>query len=319
MQLGHDPRRSSAGRASTAQTGSAVPITSHTSPGSTTPAPRVAAISSPQPSTTWCRRSSPVASRSHGATRPEHGVGRAHRRERVAGSTPNASHASSDQLAGRARRAASVDDALDGSTASSPDACQRDERAGQQEPARGARCCSGSCARSHAILAATCPGSRLQPVQLAQALGVEPLGHALALRARAPIHPDQRRPDALAVGDRPARGRRAASRTRSRAMRGPPTARRTSASAWATAPEPLARVLLGPARARVRERVRHVAGRDVRAVGGDRLRARSLRADVDSDDEDPALIAPPRRRSRPAPVDGDLEGVGEMVLARDQD
>src|ERR671939_527228 len=53
---------SSRGSADAAQTGSAVPTTSHTSPGENTPAPSVAAISSPQPTATTVVGSSPVAS-----------------------------------------------------------------------------------------------------------------------------------------------------------------------------------------------------------------------------------------------------------------
>ena len=56
------PSGSSAGPGTTAHTGSAVPITSQTTPGSTTPAPSVAAMSSPQPSTTCVDGSRPAAS-----------------------------------------------------------------------------------------------------------------------------------------------------------------------------------------------------------------------------------------------------------------
>src|SRR6266850_4796191 len=52
---------SSRGPADTAQTGSAVPTTSHTSPGAKTPAPSVAAISSPHPTTTTVSGDRPVA------------------------------------------------------------------------------------------------------------------------------------------------------------------------------------------------------------------------------------------------------------------
>ena len=70
------------GPGATAQTGSAVPITSHTAPGSTTPAPSVAAISSPQPSTTSVARVEPGRLAQPRRDRAEHGVGRPHRRER---------------------------------------------------------------------------------------------------------------------------------------------------------------------------------------------------------------------------------------------
>src|SRR6476620_3685616 len=53
---------SSRGSALAAHTGSAVPTTSQTSPGENTPAPSVAAISSPQPTTTTVDGSSPLAS-----------------------------------------------------------------------------------------------------------------------------------------------------------------------------------------------------------------------------------------------------------------
>src|SRR5438132_10117713 len=54
----------------TAHTGSAVPTTSHTSPGAYTPAPRVAAISSPHPTTTHVSTASPVPAANAAVTRP---------------------------------------------------------------------------------------------------------------------------------------------------------------------------------------------------------------------------------------------------------
>src|SRR5512132_431484 len=57
---------SSRGSALAAHTGSAVPTTSQTSPGANTPAPRVAAISSPHPTATTVEGSSPVASANAG-------------------------------------------------------------------------------------------------------------------------------------------------------------------------------------------------------------------------------------------------------------
>ena len=57
---------------------------------------------------------------------------------------------------------------------------------------------SGSCRASHAIFGPTCPGSRLQPVKRAQP---RPRRRpAPAHVARAPIAPDQRRPQRHAVG-----------------------------------------------------------------------------------------------------------------------
>src|SRR6266545_1204833 len=53
---------SSRGTSEAAHTGSAVPTTSHTSPGEYTPAPSVAAISSPQPTATTVSGDNPVAS-----------------------------------------------------------------------------------------------------------------------------------------------------------------------------------------------------------------------------------------------------------------
>src|SRR5207249_3149099 len=61
---------SSRGSADAAHTGSAVPTTSQTSPGSYTPAPRVAAISSPHPTAATVSPDRPVRSANHGETVP---------------------------------------------------------------------------------------------------------------------------------------------------------------------------------------------------------------------------------------------------------
>ncbi len=109
-------------------------MTSHTTPGSTTPAPSVAAISSPAPSTTSVAPSSPVASRSQARIGPSTAWARAHRAEprevdAERRRTPLAT------TRGRAGRAAPVDDAFDGSTASSPDACHATHEPGSANTA----------------------------------------------------------------------------------------------------------------------------------------------------------------------------------------
>ena len=79
------------------------------------------------------------------------------------GSTPNASQASPDQSP-VCRSSSIVDDAFDGSTATSPDARQATNEPGSRNQ-RAAACWSARWAASQAILAATWPGSRLQPVR----------------------------------------------------------------------------------------------------------------------------------------------------------
>ncbi len=90
----------------------------------------------------------------------------------------------------------------------------------------------------------------------------------------------------------------------------------TSRSACGERRDPLARILLGPAGARVGEVVRDVGRAEQLAALVEQLRAGALRADVDADDQ----IAAQRLvlRARPAPVDGELERVRQVVLARDE-
>src|SRR5918994_3686579 len=105
-----------------AHTGSAVPTTSHTSPGAYTPAPSVAAISSPQPTTTVVDRSRPVAAANSGVTVP-------------AGSVPGTTDTSSDSSSSAASSSSldhervrgssrATEEAFEASTQSSPDAAQ---------------------------------------------------------------------------------------------------------------------------------------------------------------------------------------------------
>src|SRR5690242_18789801 len=97
-------------------------MTSQTAPGSTTPAPSVAAISSPQPSTTSVCGSSPAASRSQGATGPST-VSAGRTGGSRSRSIPKAAQASADQSADSIPSRID-DEALDGSTAASPEARQ---------------------------------------------------------------------------------------------------------------------------------------------------------------------------------------------------
>src|ERR671937_688209 len=99
---------SSRGSLDAAHTGSAVPTTSHTSPGAYTPAPNVAAISSPHPTTTVVSDESPVASANHGATGPASAVAGASSGRRDS-CRSSASSADCDQLRVRGSRRASED------------------------------------------------------------------------------------------------------------------------------------------------------------------------------------------------------------------
>ena len=99
-------------------------------PGSTTPAPSVAAISSPQPITTSVSRASPVASlqpRRDRAQRRVRGTTGASRSP----STPYASHAAGDHARERGS-SRPVDDAFEGSTASTPEARQATHEPGSR-------------------------------------------------------------------------------------------------------------------------------------------------------------------------------------------
>jgi hypothetical protein len=137
----------------TAQTGSAVPITSHTTPGSTTrrPAWRPSRRRTPAPPG-WTRPDPPP--RAARRDRPS-AVCAGCTAARDAGSIPKASQASADQPP-PATSSSIEDEALDGSTASSPDACQATSEPGSRNQ-RAAACWSSRCSASHAILAATCP------------------------------------------------------------------------------------------------------------------------------------------------------------------
>ena len=147
---------------------------------------------------------------------------------------------------------------------------------------------------SQAIFGATWPGVEVAAGELAQPLGVDALGRRGALRARAAVAPDQRR---VQRRRRRRRRRPAPSSWEPKDERGDlaPGGRRADlATACATsAAVHSRRVLLGPARARVAQRVRRVGRGDQRPVRLERLRAGALRADVDADDERRALSAPP--------------------------
>ena len=240
--------------------------------------------------------SSPAASRSHGATGPSTRVGRPHRRERR--------RIDPERGAGLLRPAAGGDveqhrrrgvGRIDGDLARRPPG---DERARQQEPARrGVLRRPGGRAATRSWRP-TWPGSRLQPVSSRRRAGSSALGR-VALGPGAPVHPDQRRPDRLAVGA----GRHHSvelGAERDRAQR--PAADRRGVprrAAWATAPSHSRGSCSAQPGCGVGERVRHVARRGVGAVGGDRLCARPLRADVDSDDQIGAhRSSSPRRRGR---------------------
>ncbi len=109
---------SSRGSAEAAHTGSAVPTTSHTSPGAKTPAPRVAAISSPHPTTTAVSGDRPVASAKARVTRPTGWVPGASSGS-IPGSMPTASRMGADHVRVRGSSRAS-EEALDQSTARTP-------------------------------------------------------------------------------------------------------------------------------------------------------------------------------------------------------
>src|SRR5919198_457302 len=91
---------------------------SQTSPGAKTPAPRVAAISSPQPTTTTVPGDSPVASANAAVTGPTGWVPAASSGS-IAASMPAASRTGADQARVRGSSRAS-EEALDQSTASAP-------------------------------------------------------------------------------------------------------------------------------------------------------------------------------------------------------
>ena len=275
------PSGSRTGPGTTAHTGSAVPITSQTTPGSNTPAPSVAAMSSPHPRTTWVDGSSPAASLSQGATGPSTACAGRMSASRSA-STRKASHASGDQSP--VPTSTSIDDeAFEGSTATSPEACQATKEPGRRNH-RAPACWSARCSPSQAIFAATWLGSRLQPVSSRSRSGSILLRGHVTLSGRAAIHPDQRRPERLPVcvrGDEPVELRAERNRAQSGAVHGPTHL----GEGLGDGRQPLAGILLGPPGLGIRERVGHVRRRDLLAVRGDRLRARALRADVHSDHE----------------------------------
>ena len=205
-------------------------MTSHTTPGSTTPAPSVAAISSPAPrARRACRPSSPVASLQPAEDRAEHGVGaldgRQPRRVDVEGlAGRRCSFAGTRIEQARRRRVRGID-------AERPRRAPGDPRAGQQEASRPHRGPRARDARARRSSAATCPGSRLQPVSpRSSSVSTRP-GDRVLRGARAPVAPDQRRVQRAAVARRRPPGRRAGSRRRARRSRAP-RSRRGSATAW---------------------------------------------------------------------------------------
>ena len=229
--------------------------------------------------TTSVEPSSPVASRSQSRIGPSTAwAGRTGGSRAM--STPNASHASSDHA--RARGSSTlVDDAFEGSTASSPDACHATHEPGSVNTAAASKA-SGSCRATQAILGATCPGSRLQPVSSrSRGASMRAAAHSSPARrshqisagrsgvpsARAATSPSSWEPNDSAAISRPAVC------SRSRAQRGDQRRR------------PLLGILLGPARVRIAELVRLVGRRHQRPVELERLGAGALRADVDADDE----------------------------------
>src|SRR6266511_632397 len=109
---------SSRGTSEAAHTGSAVPTTSHTSPGEYTPAPSVAAISSPQPTATTVSGDNPVASANEEVTVPAASVPAASSGS-CAGDSPTASRTCSDHTLVLGSRSAR-DEAFEYSTASTP-------------------------------------------------------------------------------------------------------------------------------------------------------------------------------------------------------
>jgi hypothetical protein len=139
-------------------------------------------------------------------------------------------------------------------------------------------------------------GIEIAAGQLAQPAGVDALRSGVALGAGSAIHPDQRRPQ------RPTGcvGRHQTIQLRSE-RDGPDRAsvdrpahlgQRLGYGA-----QPLARVLLCPSGPRIGQRVRDIGRVQMLAVGGQRLRAGSLRADVDTDHQ----LAAAHRSSSPSP------------------
>ena len=264
----------------TAQIGSAVPTTLQTTPGSTTPAPSVAAISSPQPQTTSVpRRQAERLARgrqelAEHARRPAAPRPAWPRRRR----TPRTPRRPRRACAGRA---ASWTRRSTGRRPRARTAPARRTTPGSRKR-RARPCTAGASRRSQAILAATWPPSRFVPVRSYSRSGGDPLRDVAARLVAAAVHPDDRVVHRRAVARRPPRARRAASRRRRAATRSASTPRVASRTVRPMAASQARGVLLGPARPRVAHVVALVGRREQLAVGGaHELRARALGADVD--------------------------------------
>ena len=151
---------------------------------------------------------------------------------------------------------------------------------------------SGRSRATQAILAATCEPSRLQPDRAYHSSGGITLLGGPAQRVGAPVHPDDRRPGGLAVSVD------AHEPVELRAERHRPHPAQVHAGGQVAEAvddgrPPVARVLLGPSRPRVRQRVRLVGRREPLAA------ARRTRPGTT-----PATRRRSRRRARPRSSSG---------------
>ena len=174
-------------------------------------------------------------------------------------STPNASHASGDHARERGSRRP-VDDALEGSTASTPDARQAIHEPGSRNAAAAAAT-SGSWLRQPANLRGDVARVEIAAGQRAQLGLVHASRDLVALSAGAAVAPDERGSERRCRPRAPRPARRVASRTTARRSSRPAHASRTPAQGADQRPQPFVAVLLGPARPRIRELVRRRSSR----------------------------------------------------------
>ena len=252
-----------------------------------------------------------------GQHRPEHGVGALAPAAAAPGRrrTPRRPRPPTRARAGRAAPSRS---ALEGSTASSPVTRQATHEPGSANTRRGRVARPARAPPATRSSRATCPGSRLQPVSARSRSGSIRAAAAAHSSPARRSHPDQRRPQRLAVGvrgDQAVELRAERERRRSRAPRSRRAARarasrraRRSHSAGSCSAQPGARI----GQRRARRRPSPPASRPARAparrcpASRRRRRRRAARSAL-------LLASPGPRRSSV-----NVERVGQVVLARDE-
>ena len=225
------PRRiDAAGRGAAAATGSAVPVMSHTRPGSRTPAARHAAML-----VAGAHHHRDVRSGARGLGRPPGrrvpatDAGGADRAQRSGRSADRVHQVGRPVARVRGPRAASWRRSRGRCTARRSSRCDGICDRHQVPVGRGLRRSPAPAPRSQAILGPPCEASMLTPVRAWTSRGVESSRQLGGLRCGPPVHPDDARPDGSSRRHPRARCRRPGRRCRWRRSVTRPTCRHDGA------------------------------------------------------------------------------------------